>query len=83
MLLRAWRPSFVFVFAFAFVVGCVPVEESRLADCQALLEEQPDCMNDEALADCNEANETCQDSGEVAVGESCPLQFTCNEVASG
>ena len=79
----ALTPSILAAFALVVVVGCVPVEDSRLADCQALLEEQPECMDDEALADCNEANETCQDSGEVAVGESCPLEFTCNEVASG
>ena len=56
--------------------GCGP----KLADCEALAADQPECMNDVAKADCEATNEQCADElgGEVLVLESCPLQFACS-----
>ncbi len=57
-------------------MGCGP----KLADCEALATDQPECMNDVAKADCEATNEQCADElgGEVLVLESCPLQFACS-----
>lgn len=43
--------------------------------CTDLMEADSACMNEDNLADCEEANEACP--GEVLVMESCPLQFGC------
>lgn len=70
------------VVTIAALTACLAEPPSRLADCDALAEEQPDCMDDEAMADCIEANDTCAETGEVEVGESCPLTFTCYQEGS-
>lgn len=58
--------------------ACLYDPRPRLVDCQSLADEQAECMDDEAMADCLEANEDCAEDGVVEVGESCPLSFTCS-----
>ncbi|MCC7074624.1 MAG: hypothetical protein IT383_25170 [Deltaproteobacteria bacterium] len=57
---------------------CLDDPRPRLVDCQALADEQPQCMDDEAMAACTDANDACAEEGVVAVGESCPLSFSCS-----
>ena len=68
--------------AAAYALGCDPVDDDRLADCDALRDQQPACMDDQAMQDCSDANENCLNSGDVTVAECCPLQFTCSEPVS-
>lgn len=62
--------------------ACLEDPRPRLVDCDSLAEEQAECMGDEAMADCLEANEDCAEVGTVEVGESCPLSFTCYQEGS-
>ena len=49
-------------------------------DCEALASDQPDCMTEAAVDDCNATNAQCEENGgEVLQLESCPLQFACSE----
>ena len=54
--------------------GTTPADSTFCAD---LANEQPGCMNDENLAECEAAVEDCGDNN-VIVMESCPLQFECS-----
>ncbi|MCC7112420.1 MAG: hypothetical protein IT382_24220 [Deltaproteobacteria bacterium] len=65
-----------------FLSACLADPRPRLVDCDSLAEEQAECMDDEAMADCLQANEDCAESGTVEVGESCPLTFTCYQEGS-
>lgn len=80
------RRSFAVVFllvSLLVVLGPVACDgtagEPGLADCDALAAEQPACMDEAAIADCEDANEECAGAGgDVVVAESCPLQFSCS-----
>jgi len=52
----------------------------QLVDCEAIAAEQPDCVNDAAIASCERENAVCEErgSGEVLTLESCPLSFACS-----
>lgn len=72
------------VVAHAIAVGgCFADPRPRLVACDSLAEEQPECMDDEALEQCVDANDACAESGVVEVGESCPLTFTCTAASGG
>ncbi len=73
--MRAIISSAVFALAALAITGCGP----KLADCDALVENEGDCMNDASLAACQRENAICEERGvgEVFVLESCPLGFAC------
>ncbi|HEY1101011.1 MAG TPA: hypothetical protein VGF99_18880 [Myxococcota bacterium] len=68
-------PALLVVVA-AFGAGC----GASLQDCEALARDQPDCMGEQAIAECNAENAACEENGgEVLQLESCPLQFVCSQ----
>ena len=67
----------MFLTLLMLVVACDGGNTVESTFCDDLVVEQPSCMNDANLAECKAAVEDCGDNN-VAVMESCPLQFGCS-----